>query len=55
MFDVRLAFVTKLVGIMQQRKLHPRFYLALFLTAHDPEEEVKTKARDTNLSTFCVA
>ncbi|TDL19619.1 ARM repeat-containing protein [Rickenella mellea] len=45
-FQVRIGFLTKLVGLLHTRKLHPRFNLIPFLTVHDPEAEVKEKARN---------
>uniref|UniRef100_A0A0W0GEX7 Cohesin-associated protein pds5 n=2 Tax=Moniliophthora roreri TaxID=221103 RepID=A0A0W0GEX7_MONRR len=43
-FEVRLGFVQKLVNLMALHRLPDRFYVIPFLTAHDPEEEVKRYA-----------
>lgn len=44
-FHVRYAFLGKLVKYLQARKLDPRFNAVLFLTAHDPERDIRDKAR----------
>lgn len=43
-FDVRNLFLTKLQKQLQLKKLPISYYPLLFLTAVDPEEEIKTKA-----------
>ncbi|KLO11387.1 ARM repeat-containing protein [Schizopora paradoxa] len=43
-YDVRLRFLTKLIVLLHARKLPPKYSLILFLTVHDPEEELKQKA-----------
>ncbi|KAG6836734.1 hypothetical protein H0H93_004140 [Arthromyces matolae] len=40
-FNVRISFLSKLVSLLQPRKLPPRFNAIVFLTVHDPEEDVK--------------
>jgi len=41
-FNVRLAFLTKVIALLQPRKLPPRFNVIPFLTVLDPEAETKT-------------
>ncbi|KAF8726601.1 hypothetical protein AX14_007667 [Amanita brunnescens Koide BX004] len=43
-YNVRISFLSKLISRLQSRKLPPRYNVILFLTIHDPEEDVKTKA-----------
>ncbi|KZP25702.1 ARM repeat-containing protein [Athelia psychrophila] len=43
-YQVRLNFLTKLLTLVQPRKLDARFNVIPFLTVLDPEEEVKDKA-----------
>jgi sister chromatid cohesion protein PDS5 len=40
-FQVRMAFLTKLIALLTPRKLAPRFNVIPFLTVLDPEPEVK--------------
>ncbi|KAF9255405.1 hypothetical protein L218DRAFT_884207 [Marasmius fiardii PR-910] len=40
-FEVRLGFVTKTINLLVANKLHERFNIIPFLTAHDPEDEVR--------------
>jgi sister chromatid cohesion protein PDS5 len=42
-YNVRISFLSKLISRLQSRKLPPRYNVILFLTIHDPEEDVKTK------------
>ncbi|KAG9013484.1 hypothetical protein FRB94_002559 [Tulasnella sp. JGI-2019a] len=44
-FHVRSAFLNKLIGYLVSRKLDARFNVIPFLTAHDPEREIRDKAR----------
>ncbi|KAF8506492.1 armadillo-type protein [Hysterangium stoloniferum] len=44
-FQVRMGFVVKLIGYLSRRKTDMRLNVILFLTAHDPEREVRDKAR----------
>ena len=41
-YNVRMEFVTKLVTLLQPRKLPPRYNVIPFLTVHDPEDDVKS-------------
>jgi len=43
-YEVRLRFLSKLIVLLHARKLPPRYNLILFLTVHDPENELKLKA-----------
>ncbi|KAG2003330.1 cohesin-associated protein Pds5 [Coprinopsis cinerea AmutBmut pab1-1] len=43
-YNVRMEFVTKLVTLLQPRKLPPRYNVIPFLTVHDPEDDVKSLA-----------
>ncbi|KAL0069681.1 Sister chromatid cohesion protein pds5 [Marasmius tenuissimus] len=40
-FEVRLTFVNKVVTLLVNNKLPERFNIIPFLTAHDPEDEIK--------------
>ena len=42
-FDVRTRFLSKLIVLLHARKLPPKYNLILFLTVHDPVEDVKQK------------
>jgi sister-chromatid-cohesion protein PDS5 len=42
-FQVRYRFLTKLLGYLAQRKVDTRYSMVLFMTALDPEEEIKAK------------
>lgn len=42
-YNVRISFLSKLISLLQSRKLPARYNVILFLTIHDPEEDVKTK------------
>ncbi|KIJ30528.1 hypothetical protein M422DRAFT_36533 [Sphaerobolus stellatus SS14] len=44
-FQVRLGFLTKLVSYLSRKKTDPRFTVIVFLTAHDPEKEIREKAK----------
>ncbi|THH06894.1 hypothetical protein EW145_g3765 [Phellinidium pouzarii] len=44
-FNVRLMFLTKLLTLISSRKIPARFNVILFLTVHDPEDEIRDKAR----------
>ncbi|SRR6266550_475521 len=44
-YNVRISFLSKLIPLLQSRKVPARYNVILFLTIHDPEEEVKTKVR----------
>ncbi|KAH7910374.1 armadillo-type protein [Hygrophoropsis aurantiaca] len=43
-YNVRMTFLTKLVSLLTPRKLPPRFNVIPFLTVHDPEADVKSRA-----------
>ncbi|EIW77089.1 cohesin-associated protein Pds5 [Coniophora puteana RWD-64-598 SS2] len=43
-YNVRAIFLTKLVLLLTPRKLPARFNIIPFLTVHDPEADVKTRA-----------
>ncbi|KAI5121999.1 hypothetical protein M0805_001831 [Coniferiporia weirii] len=44
-FNVRQIFLAKVLTLISSRKIPPRFNIILFLTVHDPEDEIKEKAR----------
>ncbi|KAG8937052.1 hypothetical protein FRC02_008159 [Tulasnella sp. 418] len=44
-FNVRHTFLCKLTQHLALRKLDPRFNVIAFLTAHDPEKEIRDRAR----------
>ncbi|KAF8624977.1 hypothetical protein AX15_005612 [Amanita polypyramis BW_CC] len=43
-YNVRISFLSKLIPLLQSRKVPARYNVVLFLTIHDPEEDVKIKA-----------
>lgn len=43
-YNVRINFLTKLLTLLQPRKISPRHNVIPFLTVHDPENEVKNMA-----------
>ncbi|THV07080.1 hypothetical protein K435DRAFT_772803 [Dendrothele bispora CBS 962.96] len=43
-FEVRMKFLTKLIGLLQTRKLPARYNVIPFLTVHDPEDDVRNMA-----------
>ncbi|KAG5654557.1 hypothetical protein H0H81_000082 [Sphagnurus paluster] len=43
-YNVRISFLTKLVSLLQPRKLQPSYNVIPFLTIHDPEDDVKAMA-----------
>ncbi|KIJ63153.1 hypothetical protein HYDPIDRAFT_113739 [Hydnomerulius pinastri MD-312] len=43
-YNVRIIFLTKLVSLLTARKLPPRFNTIPFLTVHDPEADVRSRA-----------
>ncbi|KAG6901443.1 hypothetical protein C0995_011956 [Termitomyces sp. Mi166 len=43
-YNVRISFLSKLVSLLQPRKLPSRFHIIPFLTVHDPESDVKAMA-----------
>ncbi|KIK70195.1 hypothetical protein GYMLUDRAFT_150761 [Collybiopsis luxurians FD-317 M1] len=43
-FNVRQGFLRKLMPLLYNRKLPAKYNLILFLTAHDPEEDIKQMA-----------
>ncbi|KAF9457542.1 armadillo-type protein [Collybia nuda] len=43
-YNVRVTFLTKLISLLQPRKLPPRYNVIPFLTVHDPESDVKSMA-----------
>ncbi|GLB39171.1 putative cohesin-associated protein pds5 [Lyophyllum shimeji] len=43
-YNVRVLFLTKLISLLQPRKLPPRYNVIPFLTVHDPESDVKATA-----------
>ncbi|KDQ22406.1 hypothetical protein PLEOSDRAFT_171792 [Pleurotus ostreatus PC15] len=51
-YNVRFAFLTKVVSLMQSRKLPPRFNLIPFMTIHDPEVDVKALAANYVIAAF---
>ncbi|KAL0574121.1 Sister chromatid cohesion protein pds5 [Marasmius crinis-equi] len=44
-FEVRLTFVNKCLNLLVNGKLSERFNIVPFMTAHDPEDEIKLYAR----------
>ena len=42
-FEVRQLFLNKLTALITSRKLPARFNVILFLTVHDPEDEIRDK------------
>ncbi|PFH47385.1 hypothetical protein AMATHDRAFT_152196 [Amanita thiersii Skay4041] len=40
-YNVRITFLSKLITLLQPRKIPPRFNVIPFLTIHDPETDVK--------------
>ncbi|KAI0938430.1 hypothetical protein AcW1_001836 [Taiwanofungus camphoratus] len=44
-YQVRITFMDKLVTLLTARKLSPRFNVVPFLSVHDPEADVKNKAK----------
>ncbi|KAJ4468818.1 armadillo-type protein [Lentinula aciculospora] len=46
-FNVRMTFLQKLVSLLHRRKLPAKYHVILFLTVHDPEEDIKQKAAAT--------
>lgn len=42
-YQVRSGFVHKLLSYLQPPQLDPRYHCVLFMTALDPEEEVRIK------------
>ncbi|KAG6332171.1 hypothetical protein ID866_6918 [Astraeus odoratus] len=43
-YHVRMNFLTKLISLLSLRKLPPRFNAILFLTVHDPEADIRSRA-----------
>ncbi|KAG6864378.1 hypothetical protein C0991_010047 [Blastosporella zonata] len=43
-YNVRVIFLSKLISLLQPRKLPPKFNIIPFLTVHDPESDVKAMA-----------
>ncbi|RDB27480.1 Sister chromatid cohesion protein pds5 [Hypsizygus marmoreus] len=43
-YNVRVIFLTKLISLLQPRKLPPRYNVIPFLTVHDPESDIKAMA-----------
>ncbi|KAE9387817.1 cohesin-associated protein Pds5 [Gymnopus androsaceus JB14] len=43
-YNVRIGFLQKLLPLLYTRKLRAKYNVIPFLTAHDPEEDVKQKA-----------
>jgi sister chromatid cohesion protein PDS5 len=39
------AFLLKLIALLSVNKLDPKFNVIVFLTAHDPEREVRDQVR----------
>lgn len=39
-----MIFLTKLISLLSPRKLPPRFNIIPFLTVHDPEADVRSRA-----------
>jgi sister chromatid cohesion protein PDS5 len=42
-FQVRLGFLVKIIAFLTRSATDPRFNAVVFLTAHDPEREVRDK------------
>ncbi|KAG8890975.1 hypothetical protein FRB98_002995 [Tulasnella sp. 332] len=51
-FHVRSAFLTKLISYLASRKLDARFNVIPFLTAHDPEKEIREKVARWYITSF---
>lgn len=51
-YNVRIAFLFKLLSLLQPRKLPPRFNVIPFLTVHDPEADVKSTVSGGSVSFF---
>ncbi|KAH8116096.1 armadillo-type protein [Phellopilus nigrolimitatus] len=51
-FNVRQIFLAKLTTYIATRKIPPRFNVIPFLTAHDPEDEIREKARGLIIHQF---
>ena len=47
-----MLFLTKLISLLQPRKLPPRYNIIPFLTVHDPEDDVKSMVLLDILSHF---
>ena len=47
-FQVRSNFLSKLIGHLQSRQLDPRYNMVLFMTALDPEDEIRSKVTNLN-------
>lgn len=47
-FQVRSNFLNKLIGHLQSRQLDPRYNMVLFMTALDPEDEIRSKVINLN-------
>ncbi|KAG9124967.1 hypothetical protein FRC07_009533 [Ceratobasidium sp. 392] len=45
-FRVRSELLNKFVNMVVNRKLGPNFYVLAFITAHDPEKEIRDRARN---------
>ncbi|KAG9103997.1 hypothetical protein FRC06_006261 [Ceratobasidium sp. 370] len=45
-FRVRSELLNKFVNMVVNRKLGPSFYVLAFITAHDPEKEIRDRARN---------
>ncbi|KAL4078145.1 armadillo-type protein [Scleroderma yunnanense] len=43
-YHVRMIFLTKLISLLTSRKLPPRFNTIPFLTVHDPEIDIRSRA-----------
>ncbi|KAF8634850.1 hypothetical protein AX17_004098 [Amanita inopinata Kibby_2008] len=43
-YNVRITFLSKLIPLLQPRKIPPRYNVIPFLTIHDPEPDVKLMA-----------
>lgn len=48
-FEVRQSFLTKLLTLLQPRKLPSYFNVIPFLTVIDPETEIKNMVSDSQL------
>ncbi|RPD56961.1 hypothetical protein L226DRAFT_491089 [Lentinus tigrinus ALCF2SS1-7] len=44
-YQVRMTFLDKLISFLSRRRIHPMYNIVPFLSVHDPELDVKTKAQ----------
>lgn len=49
-----MGFLSKLIALLSVNKLDPKFNVIVFLTAHDPEREVRDQVRlDLQNEKYC--